>query len=105
MNLTSRVNWFLSLVGAVAVGIAGTSFLAGKSKELTPTAPLISLEKMGPLASLKVSYADVIEFTQNRTLGIPWSKRNFGWAEQQWCCWPEAIAQLALTCETLTTAA
>jgi len=57
MNLSSRVTWSLSLIGAAALGVAGTSFFAAKSKVPESTvAPLIALDKMGHLASLKVSY-------------------------------------------------
>lgn len=38
--------------------------------------PLVSLEKMGHLVSLKMNYADVIEFTQPNAVDIPWTKRE-----------------------------
>lgn len=75
MNLAGKVTWALSLIGATALGVAGTSFFAAKSKVPESTvAPLIALEKIGYLASLKVSYADVIEFTEKRARDIPWTQ-------------------------------
>lgn len=38
--------------------------------------PLVSLEKMGHLVSLKMNYSDVIEFTQPNAVDIPWTKRE-----------------------------
>lgn len=40
----------------------------------TPAPPLVSLEKMGHLVSLKMHYSDVIEFTQPNAVDIPWSQ-------------------------------
>jgi len=75
MNLAHRTTWFLSLVGAAALGVAGTWLFASKSKTPPPpVAPMIALEKMGHLASVKVNYADVIEFTEKRTQDIPWTQ-------------------------------
>lgn len=75
MQIATRVTWFLSLVGAAALGVLITELVAFKAKEIPlPVAPLISLEKMGHLASLKVNYADVIEFTEKRTQDIPWTQ-------------------------------
>src|SRR5205085_12083708 len=75
MNPTSRTTWLLSLVGAAAIGVAATWLVAIRSRQPPPpVAPMISLEKMGHLASVKVNYADVIEFTENRTQDIPWTQ-------------------------------
>ena len=74
MSLENRMSWVLSLVGAVAVGVVAM-WILGPTKKEPPlsTPPLISLEKMGHLVSLKVNYADVIEFTAKQALGIPWT--------------------------------
>ena len=70
-----RLTWLLSLLGALAVG-AAAAWLLMPNRHGTPpvSAPLISLEKMGQLVSLKLNYADVLEFTENRALDIPWSQ-------------------------------
>jgi len=39
-----------------------------------PQPALLSLEAMGHLASVKVNYAGVIEFTEKITQGIPWTQ-------------------------------
>ncbi len=49
-----------------------------KKYEREPEAapPVVSLEKMGHLVSVKLNYADVIEFSQPRAVDIPWSQRE-----------------------------
>jgi hypothetical protein len=59
-------------VGGLAIGAFLVWHFQPKRELLPP--PLFSLEKMGHLVSVKVNYADVIEFTENRALGIPWSQ-------------------------------
>ncbi|SBT10021.1 conserved exported hypothetical protein [Candidatus Accumulibacter aalborgensis] len=74
MNVVSRMTWLLSLVGAAALGVSGMWLLGPQLKEpLQAQTPLIALEKMGHLVSVKVNYADVIEFTEKRTQDIPWT--------------------------------
>lgn len=74
MNFSSRTKWLLSLVAAVAVGALAMWFLGRGTAPSAPIqAPLLSLEKMGHLVPVKVNYADVIEFTEKRTLDIPWT--------------------------------
>jgi hypothetical protein len=62
------LTWLLSI--AVA-GVIGAGAILWIKKETLPP-PLISFERMGHLVSLKVSYADVVEFTESRSLKIPW---------------------------------
>jgi hypothetical protein len=65
----------LALLGAVTVGVIGMWFLGPKPESKLPAqTPLFSLEKMGHLVSVKVNYADVIEFTEQRTQEIPWTQ-------------------------------
>jgi hypothetical protein len=65
----------LSVIGAMAIGAAGMWLLRPNPPEPPPpSAPLISVQEMGHLASLKVNYSDVIEFTQRLTQGIPWTQ-------------------------------
>lgn len=65
----------LAFFGAVSLGVVGMWFLGPKPESKLPAqTPLISLEKMGHLVSVKVNYADVIEFTERRTQDIPWTQ-------------------------------
>ena len=68
---TRRIIWFASVLGALAIGAAGTWYLRPKEAPYSP--PLIALEKMGQLVSVRVQFADVVEFTRTRSLEIPWS--------------------------------
>lgn len=73
MASPNRLKLTLALAGAAAAGVAGMWLFGSGSKEAAQ-APLISLEKMGHLVSVKVNYADVIEFTEHRTQDIPWTQ-------------------------------
>lgn len=70
---------FLNFLGAIALG-AGIMWIVGlsnppKAPPPVPTQPpLISLENMGHLASVKVNYANVIEFSEKTTQDIPWTQ-------------------------------
>jgi hypothetical protein len=75
MNVVQRPAALLSLLGATMLGVLGAWLFLRTAVEKSPAqAPLISLEKMGHLVSVKLNYSDVVEFNQNRTLGIPWSQ-------------------------------
>jgi len=60
----------------VAVLAAAITFALIKrpADEAPAPPPLVSLEKMGHLVSLKMNYSDVIEFTQPNAVDIPWSQ-------------------------------
>lgn len=60
----------------VAVVAAVITFVLIKRpvEEAPAPPPLVSLEKMGHLVSLRMNYADVIEFTQPNAVDIPWSQ-------------------------------
>ncbi|HEY8608302.1 MAG TPA: DUF4230 domain-containing protein [Noviherbaspirillum sp.] len=73
MAISPRLTWMLSLAAAAAVGVAGTWLLAPRLSPAAPP-PIVSLEKMGDLVAVKLNYSDVFEFTQKRTLDIPWSQ-------------------------------
>ena len=66
---------FLSLVGAIAIG-ALAMWLLGKNAPPPPPPPppLMSLEQMGQLVTVKVNYANVLEFTEKITQDIPWTQ-------------------------------
>lgn len=66
---------FLSLVGAIAIGAFGM-WLLGKNSPPPPPPqpPLMSLEQMGHLVTVKVNYANVLEFTERITQDIPWTQ-------------------------------
>lgn len=66
---------FLSLVGAIVLGALGMWLLGRNSPQpQTLQPPLMSLERMGHLATVKVNYANVIEFTEKITQDIPWTQ-------------------------------
>ena len=64
----------LLLVAATAISAAATWWMVRPTP--SPAAPpaLMELEGMGHLVSLKVRTANVIDFTQERTQGIPWTQ-------------------------------
>jgi hypothetical protein len=75
MSNPNRLKSTLALIGAVAVGVAGMWLFGPRPESKEPVqTPLVSLEKMGRLVSVKVNYADVIEFTEHRTQDIPWTQ-------------------------------
>lgn len=66
---------YLSIVGAIALGAFGMWLFGTKSSPPSPSQPpLMSLEQMGHLVSVKVNYANVIEFTEEITQDIPWTQ-------------------------------
>ena len=66
-----RAIWLASIVAALVIGVAGTWYLRPEQPRAAP--PLMALEKMGHLVSVRVQFADVIEFTKTRSFDIPWS--------------------------------
>jgi hypothetical protein len=74
-RIASRLTYFLSILGAITLGVFGMWFLGPRSNNILPSqSPLIELEKMGDLATVKINYSDVIEFTEKRTQEIPWTR-------------------------------
>ena len=72
MENPNQLKSTLALLGAVAIGVVGMWFFGPKPASKQPAqTPLIAIEKMGHLVSVKVNYADVIEFTEQRTQEIP----------------------------------
>mgnify|MGYP003500256188 FL=1 len=64
-----------ALLAAAAIGVLGMWLFGPRPESKLPAqTPLIALEKMGHLVSVKVNYADVIEFTEHRTQDIPWTQ-------------------------------
>ncbi len=75
LHFNTRMVNVLSIVGAAAIGVAGMWLFGAKAKsEPPPQPPLMSIESMGHLTTVKVSYANVIEFTEKLTQGIPWTQ-------------------------------
>ncbi len=75
MKLIQRPFASLILFAAAVLAVWGLQSLFARFADRAPAqAPLISLEKMGHLVSVKVNYSDIIEFDNDRTLGIPWSQ-------------------------------
>jgi len=64
------------LLVALIAGIIIYAFTHRPAPQPEAAPPLVSLEKMGHLVSLKMNYADVIEFTQPNAVDIPWTRRE-----------------------------
>lgn len=65
------------MVVAVAAGLSAIAAWTLKSeKQLPPPLPppLVSVQEMGVLVSLKVNYANVLEFNNRITQDIPWTQ-------------------------------
>lgn len=76
MGTLKSPSWVLSMLAALAVG-AGIAWWAAKKPTIPPdqpSAPVLSLEKVGQLVSLKVNYSDVVEFDAKRTQDIPFTQ-------------------------------
>ena len=67
-----------SIVVAVAAGALAALLLGPRSRPAAP--PVLALEKLAHLVSVKVNVADVVEFTESRTLDIPWSSWQLKYA-------------------------
>jgi hypothetical protein len=75
MENPNRLNSIPALLAAAAIGVLGMWLFGPRPESKLPAqTPLIALEKMGHLVSVKVNYADVIEFTERRTQDIPWTQ-------------------------------
>lgn len=61
------------LVAILAAAIT-FAFIKRPPEPPPPAPPLVSLEKMGHLVSLRMHYSDVIEFTQPNAVDIPYSQ-------------------------------
>lgn len=66
-------NPFALLLVAALSAIAAWTLKPEKEQPPAP-APLVSVQEMGALVSLKVNYANVIEFNQRVTQDIPWTQ-------------------------------
>jgi len=64
------------LLVALIAGIIIYAFVQRPVPPPPAPPPLVSLEKMGHLVSLKMNYSDVIEFTQPNAVDIPWTNRE-----------------------------
>lgn len=65
----------LCLAAAAVAGMAAMWFLRPVLVTSMPVmAPMISLEKMGHLVSVKVNYSDVIEFTEKSAIDVPFNR-------------------------------
>ena len=62
------------LLVAVLAAVITFALIKRPVDEAPAPPPLVSLEKMGHLVSLKMNYSDVIEFTQPNAVDIPWSQ-------------------------------
>jgi len=71
MTSPQRLPILLVAISAAAILFA---FIRKPAEQEAPPPPLVSLEKMGHLVSLRMNYSDVIEFTQPNAVDIPWSQ-------------------------------
>ena len=70
--------WLGSILLAVLVGAVGGNYLRGKPDPSALSGPpLIKLEDMGHLVSVRIRSADVIEFSESRLFNIPWAMWEF----------------------------
>jgi len=72
-----RKPWTLAIGSALlGAALAGGGLWWALRQPAAPVPPpaLLTLEDMGHLVSVKVRYANVIEFTQQITQGIPWTQ-------------------------------
>lgn len=77
MNLSGRFSSFLALIGAVALGVFAMWIFGPKGIEReSAQSPLVSLDKLGHLATVRLNYSDVIEFTEKRAIDIPMTQRE-----------------------------
>lgn len=69
------LNSKLIVLGAFIIGALMMWLLVTKpTQKENAQFPMIALEKMGHLVSVKVNYSDVIEFTEKRNFYIPWTQ-------------------------------
>jgi hypothetical protein len=64
--------FFIVLVASLSAVAAWK--LKPEKEHPPPPPPLVSVQEMGTLVSLKVNYANVIEFNERVTQGIPWTQ-------------------------------
>ena len=70
----------------VVVLVASLSAVAAwklkpEKEQAPPPPPLVSVQEMGTLVSLKVNYANVIEFNKRATQDIPWTQWELRFGE------------------------
>ncbi len=71
----AQMSRLLSIIGAISLGAVGMWLFGSRQVQDQPAqAPLVAIEEMGHLASVKVNYANVIEFTEKIAQGIPWTQ-------------------------------
>lgn len=63
-----------SILLAASLSAAAVWKLKPEKEQLPPPPALVSVPEMGTLVSLKVNYANVIEFNERVTQDIPWSQ-------------------------------
>lgn len=66
----------ITLLVAVLAAVAAWKMKPDKEQPL-PAPPVVSVQEMGTLTTLKVNYANVIEFNQRMTQDIPWTQWEF----------------------------
>jgi len=75
MSASTRASSLLLLAAAAGVGMAAMwSMRAQPPNVELQSAPMISLEKMGHLVSVKINYSDVVEFSEKRVIDLPMNR-------------------------------
>lgn len=75
MNAKTVLAGTLSLVGVAVLSIAGTLYYHRVPQAAPPVlAPMIALEKLGHLVSLRVNYSDIVQFYEKRAIDLPFNR-------------------------------
>ena len=75
MTASKRIPALMALALAACAGIAGTHYFRPDPPKPPPIlAPTIALEKMGQIVSLRINYADVIEFSEKTAVDLPFNR-------------------------------
>jgi hypothetical protein len=73
MKSNRRILFPVLVLAAGTLGAAGMWAATRNAGQPPSGPPILSLDRMGHLVSVKVNYSNVIEFLQPRTVGVPWT--------------------------------
>ena len=75
-----KKSWLGLIFLAVFVGLIGVGLREKLAPSTPPSPPLMKLEEMGHLVSVRIRSADVIEISESRSFDIPWAMWEFRYA-------------------------